>query len=121
KSGAHRGRAMTDALLLVLGLGADAHAFLARVRARHHHAPGRENRTKEAMTIMDTAGSRATPGGLDAQPVTSVSQRTLRRRRRRPRQRHVRSVQIRSYRCKQTELISGSCAKAKTHTRSRQR
>jgi len=24
------------------------------------------------MTIMDTAGSRATPGGLDAQPVTSV-------------------------------------------------
>ena len=43
---------MTDALLLVLGLGADAHAFLARVRARHHHAPGRENRTQEAaMTI----------------------------------------------------------------------
>ena len=39
---------MTDALLLVLGLGADAHAFLAKVRARHHHAPGRENRTKKA-------------------------------------------------------------------------
>ena len=37
---------MTDALLL--GLGADAHAFLAKVRARHDRAAGRENRTKEA-------------------------------------------------------------------------
>jgi hypothetical protein len=47
---------MMDALLLVLGLGADAHAFLAKVRARPHHAPGRENRTKEAaMTIPNRA------------------------------------------------------------------
>jgi hypothetical protein len=47
---------MTDALLLVLGLGADAHAFLARVRARHHHAPGRENRTQEAAMAIPVGG-----------------------------------------------------------------
>ena len=51
---------MTDALLIVLGLGADAHAFLARVRARHHHAPGRESHTKEAaMTIPSGEASAA--------------------------------------------------------------
>src|SRR5215471_11214554 len=100
---------MTDALLLVLGLGADAHAFLARVRARPHHAPGRENRTKEAMTIMDTAGRRATPGWARCSAGDErFPENPTHRRRRRPRPRHVRSVQIRRYRCKQTELISGS-------------
>ena len=51
---------MTDAL--VLGLGADAHAFLARVRARHHHAAGRGNRTKEAAMTRSGCRRRSEPG-----------------------------------------------------------
>ena len=48
-------------LLLVLGLGADAHAFLTKVRARHHHAPGRENRTKEAARTPSGCRRRSEP------------------------------------------------------------